>query len=156
MSISVKRTTRRIAFVGVTSAALLGAGVALAAWTTSGDGTGTATAVTSKPLTVAVSNVSGLYPTGSVTVPFTVTNPNGYNVTLAMVSLKSVTVDAAHSTAGCLPSVVTGADLPDTDVIASGATSASRNFSVTMSNAATDGCQGATFTVTLTATGASS
>ena len=51
---------------------------------------------------------------------------------------------------------MSGADFTDTDVIAAGATSASRNFSVTMSNSAEDACQGAVFTLTLKALGASS
>jgi hypothetical protein len=41
-------------------------------------------------------------------------------------------------------------------VITAGGTSASRNFSIAMSNAAEDACQGATFTLTLKALGASS
>ena len=86
----------------------------------------------------------------SVNVPFTVTNPNPYAVTLSKIALTGVTVNKA----GCTASVVSGADLPDTDVIAAGGTTASRNFSVTMSNAAEDACQGAVFTLTLQANGA--
>ena len=147
--------TKRVAIVAGTTATLIGGGIAFAAWTTSGTGTGTATAGTDAPLTVAVSAVSGLYPTGTFNVPFTVSNTNGYNVTLQKVSLESVTVDSGHS--GCATSTVTGADLSDTDVVAktSGVTT-SRNFPVTMSNAADDTCKGATFTLTLKAWGASS
>jgi hypothetical protein len=73
-------------------------------------------------------------------------------VTLSKVQLQSVSVDKA----GCTPGVVTGADLVDTDAIPAGATSASRNFSISMSNAAEDACQGAVFALTLKALGASS
>ena len=99
---------------------------------------------TSRPAT-------GLFPTGSVNVPFTVTNPNPYAVTLSKIA-----ADQRHRRQARLHRrrVVSGADLPDTDVIAAGGTTVSRNFSVTMSNAAEDACQGAVFTLTLQANGA--
>jgi hypothetical protein len=143
---------RRLAGVVVALGALFAGTVAFAAWTSNGTGTGTATAGTAKNLTVGVTNVSGLYPTGSFNVPFTVTNPNSYAVTLSTVTLKSVTVDKV----GCSASVVSGVDMTDTDVIPAGGTTASRNFSISMSNAAEDACQGAVFTLTLQANGASS
>jgi hypothetical protein len=133
---------------------LFGIGVAVAAWTNYGEGSGDVTAATAQPLTVTVTDVSGLFPTGSVDVPFTVTNTNDYDVTLSKAELKTVTVDAAHS--ACATSVVTGSDVALSDVVANGATSASQDFTLTMSNAATDACQGAVFTVTLGVTGLSS
>jgi hypothetical protein len=146
---------RRSSAVAAATVGLLGLGVAFAAWTSTGEGSGTVNAAQAQPLTVSVQNVTGLYPTGSVDVPFTVSNPNPYDVTLNNVTLKSVTVDAAHS--GCATTVVTGADLPLTLVATkNGGTTASRNFTVSMSNAATDACQGATFTLTLKASGLSS
>jgi hypothetical protein len=146
------RILRRIFGVFFALGALMAGTVAFAAWTSNGTGTGTATATTSKNLTVNVTNISGLYPTGTFNVPFTVTNPNPYAVTLSKVQLQSVSTTAV----GCTASVVSGADLVDTDVIPAGGTSASRNFSVSMSNAAEDACQGAVFTLTLKALGASS
>jgi predicted transcriptional regulator len=150
----MRKTTRRSAVVAGTVVGLVGTGIAFAAWTNSGEASGTVTAETAKPLTVTVTNVSGLFPTGSVDVPFTVTNTNPYEVTLDNATLKSVTVDAGHS--ACNPTVVTGADVAVTDVIAPAGISATRNFPVTMSNAAVDACQGAVFTVTLKVTGLSS
>jgi hypothetical protein len=52
--------------------------------------------------------------------------------------------------------VVTGADLTLDDVVAPGATTPVWDFTLTMSNAATDTCQGAVFTVALRVTGLSS
>jgi hypothetical protein len=147
-----RRILRRIFGVFFALGALMAGTVAFAAWTSNGTGTGTATATNAQNLTVNVTNISGLYPTGTFNVPFTVTNPNPYSVTLSKVQLQSVSVNNA----GCTASVVSGADLVDTDVIAAGATTSSRNFSVTMSNAAEDACQGAVFTLTLKALGASS
>lgn len=152
MKLNLKRTSRRAGGVIIAIVALLAGAVAFAAWTSTGTGSGTAAAGSAKALTINVTAATGLFPTGSVNVPFTVTNPNSYAVTLSKVSLKTVTVDKV----GCTASVVSGADLPDTDVIPAGGTTASRNFSVTMSNAAEDACQGAVFTLTLQATGASS
>ena len=148
----LKRNSRRVGGIVVGILALLAGTVAFAAWTSSGTGTGTATARSAQALTVNVTPATGLFPTGSVNVPFTVTNPNPYAVTLSKVALTGVTVNKP----GCTASVVSGADLPDTDVIPAGGSTASRNFSVTMSNAAEDACQGAVFTLTLQASGLSS
>jgi hypothetical protein len=112
----MSKTTRRSVVVGGTVAALFGAGIAVAAWTNYGEGSGTATAGQAQALTVTVSNVSGLFPTGSVDVPFTVTNPNPYGIKLTKAELKSVAVDNAHS--GCATSVVTGTEV--TVLISSG------------------------------------
>ena len=148
----MRTTTRRAAVVGFSTIAVLGASAAFAAWTTEGTGTGSATAGSDKPLTVSVSPATGLFPTGTTNVAYTVTNPNDYAVTLSQVSLQNVTVDKT----GCVPSVVSGGPVTVSDRIASGATSASKTFPVTMSNAATDECKGAVFTLTLKVSGASS
>jgi len=151
--------TKRTAVIVGTTAALIGGGIAFAAWTTTGTGSGTATAGTDQALTVTVSPVTGLYPTGTFNVPFTVTNPNSYDVKLSTVTFGTVTVDAGHS--GCSASVVSsntgsGNVLTDTDVVAkNGGVTGSVNFPIAMSNAATDPCKGAVFTVTLTAAGQS-
>lgn len=147
----LKRTSRRIGGIAVGVSVLLAGTVAFAAWTSNGFGSGTATARSAQSLTVTVSAVSGLFPTGTTNVPFTVTNPNPYAVKLSTIQLTSVTVDKP----GCTATVVSGADLVDTDLIAAGATTVSRNFPVTMSNSAEDACQGAVFTLTLKANGVS-
>ena len=75
---------KRSAGIAAVVAGLLGAGVAFAAWTSNGTGTGTATATTATPLVISqTASASGLYPTGQVSAPFTVKNPNPYSVTLA-------------------------------------------------------------------------
>jgi len=150
----MRTNIKRSAVVGGTVAALLGASVAWAAWTNEGTGSGAVTAGTAQALTVSVTGVNGLVPTKSVNVPFTVTNPNPYSVTLTKAQLTNVTVDAAHNT--CDPTVVSGSDVVLSGTVATNATSSSQTFPVTMSNAATDACQGAVFTVTLKVTGLSS
>ncbi len=150
----MRTTTRRTAIIGTAVLALMGAGVAFAAWTSTGTGSGTAAAGNAVPLTVTVSTATGLTPTNSKPVGFTVTNNNPYSVTLANAHPSGFTVDAGHST--CNVASISGADVTLSDVLAPGATSASHNVSIAMSNAATDACQGATFTFNLTVTGASS
>jgi hypothetical protein len=146
---------KRSAGITAVIAGLLGAGVAFAAWTSNGTGTGTASATTATPLVITQSaSASGLYPTGQVTVPFTVKNDNPYSVTLATAKASDFSVDAAHS--GCAVSALSGADLALSDVVAPGATSADQDMVISMDNTAGDACQGATFTFTITVTGASS
>jgi hypothetical protein len=92
-----------------------------------------------------------------------VSNPNPYKVHVGAVSLGAVTVDGGHS--GCNTASVTVTSPQDNsgagwDVPAkSGAVNGSLNLdlanAISMANAANDFCQGATFTVALTATGAS-
>ena len=146
------RNSKRAAVVGVGIVGALGASVAFAAWTTQGTGSGGATAGTDQPLTVTVTPATGLFPTGTTNVAYTVTNPNSYPVTLSQTTLQGVTVDKT----GCVASVVTGSPATVSDRLAAGATSASKSFPVTMSNAATDECKGAVFTLTLKVTGSSS
>jgi hypothetical protein len=150
----MRKSSKRSAAVASAVVGFMGLGIAFAAWTSEGQGEGTVTAGQATPLTVTVTDVSGLFPTGTVDVPFTVTNTNPYEVTLSNASLQNVTVDAGHGQ--CDPSVVTGANVALDDVVAPDATSASHDFPVTMSNAAANACQGAVFTVTLRVTGLSS
>lgn len=152
---SMGKNAKRSAGIVAVVAGLLGAGVAFAAWTSNGTGTGTATATTATPLVISqTASASGLYPTGQVSVPFTVKNPNPYSVTLATAKASAFTVDAAHS--GCAVSAVSGVDQILSDVLTAGSTSAAKNMVIKMDNTAVDACQGATFTFTITVTGASS
>ena len=92
----MRKNIKRSAVVGTSVAAVFGVGIGFAAWTNSGEGSGAVTAETAKPLTVTVTGVSGLFPTGSVDVPFTVTNDlNPYDVKLDKATLVDVTADRA-------------------------------------------------------------
>jgi hypothetical protein len=143
---------------------LIAGSVAYAAWTVNGSGTGSASATSSVNLTLTAGTPSGLlYPGGSADVDSSVSNSNPFPVHVSSVSLDTTQgingfdVDAGHS--GCNLSSLsfttatngsTGWDIPassSVDVDAAGA--------ISMSAAANDSCQGATFTVHLTATAAS-
>jgi hypothetical protein len=153
----MKHKTRRTAAVTAGVVALTGVGVAFAAWTSTGTGSGQATATTAQNLTVTVAqNVTGLYPTGSKDVSFTVKNNNPYRVTLDSALISNLAVVGAP--AGCSLSainVTTPASL--SDVLAAGATtSAAHVATISMGANADDGCQGQSFTFDVTVSGHSS
>src|SRR6059036_1827259 len=75
-------------------------GVAIAAWTTGGSGSGQAQAGSATSMTISAGTPgSSLYPTASADVAATVSNPNPYKVHVSSISLGAVSVDAGHS--GC-------------------------------------------------------
>ena len=65
----MKNFTRRSTAAVVATLALVGTGIAFAAWTSTGTGSGSADATSATDLTVTVGSTSGLYPTGSKTSP---------------------------------------------------------------------------------------
>ena len=150
----MKHFTRRTTAAGVATLAIVGTGIAFAAWTSTGTGQGTADATSATNLTVTVGNASGLYPTGSNTASFTVTNPNPYAVKLSGAdAATNFAADAGHS--GCNVSSLSSAAQSLSDVIPAGGTSASHTVTIAMDNTANDSCQGASFTFDLTVHGAS-
>jgi hypothetical protein len=150
----MKNFTRRSTIAGVATLALVGTGIAFAAWTSTGTGSGSADATSAVDLAVSVGNASGLYPTGSKTATFTVTNPNPYAVKLTGADAATAFgVDSGHS--GCNLTSLSSAAQSLTDVIAAGGTSPSHTVTISMDNTANDACQGASFTFDLTVHGAS-
>jgi hypothetical protein len=155
---------RKLALVAVLVTAATAIGVALAAWTTGGSGSGQAQAGSATSMTISAGTPSSsLYPTGSADVAATITNPNPYNVHVSSIALGTVTVDAGHSSCNLGSVSVTspqdnsgsGWDVPAKAGAVDGSLDVDLTNAISMSNAANDSCQGATFTVALTATGAS-
>ena len=139
-------------------------GVAIAAWTTGGSGSGQASAGTAVSMTISAGTPStNLYPTASADVAAVVSNPNPYKVHVSSVALGAVTVDGGHSACNMAsvsttsPQTNSGAgwDVPAKAGAVNGSVNLDLANAISMSNAANDSCQGATFTVALTATGAS-
>jgi hypothetical protein len=143
---------------------LFGAGAtAYAYWTAAGSGVGQVPTATAETLAVtAVAPGPGvLHPGATSDLTFSLSNPNGYDVSLTTLTAATLT---SNNEAGCpgatflvLPTTVTTA-------IASGgyqlltpiqvparnaATPATLPDLVTLSESAPDACQGVTFTVTL-------
>jgi hypothetical protein len=154
-----KRVSRKLAVI-TTMAALVAVGLVYAAWTTNGTGSGYAKAGTAQALTtvdVSASTTATLYPGGPAgDVTIRISNPNSYPVTVTGVSGSgAITADAGH--AGCTTTGVTFTNQTglSISVPANGATTATLSGAANMSNASVDGCQGATFAIPVTISGAS-
>lgn len=150
------RNSKRIKIVAGGTAVLMGVGVAFAAWTSTGEGSGEVTSTSDQGLTVTSTSASDLFPTGQQSITVTVENENPYNV-----ALDSITVDdISASNPDCNVAAVTSPDntAPATTLAPAGAVGDSADFPfvVSMSNDANNDCQGNTFTVDFTATGQSS
>jgi hypothetical protein len=161
--LKLKNNKKRL--ITVVSLAIAGSiiGVAIAAWTTGGSGSGQASAGSAGSMTISAGTPSSsLYPTASADVAATISNPNPYKVHVSSIALGAVSVDGGHS--GCNTASVTvtspqtnggpGWDVPAKSGV-NGTLDVDLADAIAMSNAANDSCQGATFTVALTATGAS-
>ena len=158
------RRKKKLALGAVVVVAGAAIGIAIAAWTTGGSGSGQAQAGSAASMTISAGTpTSSLYPTASADVAATISNPNPYKVHVSSIALGAVTVDAGHS--GCNTSSVsvtspqtngvTGWDVPAKSGGVNGSLNVDLTNAISMDNTANDSCQGATFTVALTATGAS-
>lgn len=147
-----QRWTRRLASAGTGAAALLLAGgIAYAAWAVLGTGSGTAVPGSTTPLTAVAAVSTALYPGSSATLTITVSNPNPRPVTVTSIDL----TDAVTASAGCTTHGVT-VNLPATvsvAVPAGGSAPVALNDAVSMSTSSSSDCQGATFTIPLSAKG---
>ena len=153
---------RRLIFAAVTVMALVIVSLGYAAWTSSGNGTGIAKASSAQALTTGTATASaGLYPGATAALTVNVTNPNPYPVTVTDVTGNgTITADASHSTCGQdagHPNGVTYTDQHSLSIAvpANGSTQVSLSNSVHMSNASDNSCQGATFTIPVSLSGAS-
>lgn len=149
---------RKIASFVVVGVLLTGGGIAAALWSASGSGSGQAKALSAQALTVtAATGAADLYPGFTAgDVFFTITNPNPYPVTFTSMTAGAIT---SSNPAGCPATNVTVANATGLS-LAAGTSSTSGTQSivdvVTMAAAAPDGCQGATFTISLTLSGSQS
>jgi len=163
-----KAFTRRSAATALLLAGSLGAGIAVAAWTQTGSGPGDAKAISAVNSVISNGTVTAdLYPgkTGGV-LSLVVTNPNPYAVTFTSIAASgAITNDHSASTPACTTtgvSLVTGSFASFTVAAKAGmggsnpAAATSSQAIVSMDNTSDTGCQGATFTVPVTLTGASS
>jgi hypothetical protein len=156
---SSRRGRRPLALL-LTALTLLVAGVAAAYWSTTGGGSATgATGNTSALTLTPAAPTAQLYPGGQATVVLTVTNPNPGPIKVGSLALDTgqgtggFAVDGGHSGCGLAPlSFVT-----QTNAGAGWTVPGSGGLSVTLTNAlsmgtgAANACQGAAFSVYLTA-----
>lgn len=155
---------KKILVLGIAIVALSAIGVAIAAWTTGGSGSGQASAGTASSMSISAGTPSSsLYPTASADVAAVISNPNPYTVHVSSIALSTISVDGGHS--GCntgsvsvtSPQANSGAgwDVPAKSGAVNGTLSIDMANAISMASTANDSCQGATFTVALSATGAS-
>ena len=157
---------RLLAVVALVAAILLLNAGAWATFSAGGSGSGSGATGTTVPITLTPGTAgAGLYPGGSADVELTVTNSLPSQVRIASLVLDSArngggyAVDAGH--AGCLLSTLTftggsnggsGWTVPAKVGAVNGTLSISLSNALAMSTAAANACQGAVFTVYLTAT----
>jgi hypothetical protein len=148
-----KKLVVALAAVGV----LVLGGIAYALWSADGDGSGTAKARTADTITLNVdtSKAADLYPgfTGG-NIYFTATNTNPYDVTFDAFSVGTITSSDEVNCPASNVTVDSSGAICDSE--AAGATTVEKQIDdvVTMDSDAPDGCQGVTFTIPLTLTGA--
>lgn len=113
----MRKSTKKVAAVGVAAVTLASAGVAYAYWTSEGSGTGTATIGTTSRNVIlhgtstntsatldsngvqTAAAVNQLYPGGpAATVALTADNPNSYSVSLNKLQVKLASVNCAGDT----------------------------------------------------------
>jgi hypothetical protein len=161
----VLRKSRARAAMGVFLSFALVGGVAFALWTSSGNGSGDAKAITAVTVTVnAVTGSADLYPGGPAgVVSFTLTNSNPYAITFDKLTVASVTTVSGGigGSPACATTDLTVSTLPITGLsvtVGANTTSATRTIAgvVSMNSSAPDACQGAVFAVSLTLTGSQS
>lgn len=155
---NLSRHALRWGVVSATSLALVGGGVAVAAWTSSGDGTttakaGTASAPTTSTVEGSAITTGLLYPGGAAgDAKITVNNPNPYPVKVSSVTQHG-TVTADGGTGTCTATGVSlGDQTPNTSIGANDSATFTLSNAATMSTESQDGCQGAVFTIPVTVT----
>jgi hypothetical protein len=149
---TAQRWSRRLAAVGFgTAALLLAGGVAYAAWSALGAGTGAAASGAPQALGVSATVAGLLRPGGAADLVVTVSNPNSASVTVTSLALAgSIAPSAGCSTPGVSVSLPGSTALV---VPAGGNASLTVTNAVTMTTASSSDCQGATFSIPLQANG---
>jgi hypothetical protein len=92
-----KRVLTMLSIVGVLAISV----AAFAYWTTSGSGSGSATAGTDAGVTVAGDPANGIYPGGNAAVTTVITNSSSTQAQQVSNLHVAISIDSAHATAGC-------------------------------------------------------
>jgi len=152
---------KKLAVAGSLIGASVISGVAFAAWTADGTGSGYAQAKTAQ----AVSTVSAsadttaqLYPGGAGDLQVRVTNPNDYNVTVTAISNGTGSIASGDTTCDASNGVTFDGATGLTSVVPAHSTGTLITLAnkVHMSNASVTACSGKSFTVPVSISAASS
>jgi hypothetical protein len=148
--LNLNKKTTAIVAAGILTVAT--AGGAYAYWSTTGSGTGTATTASSNGAVVLhAAFANGLTPGASEVVTYTADNGGTSSLRVGTIT-PTVSIDAAHVTAGCLVGDYTiPVTLSNTTVAAAatGVAAGSGTLSFADSSINQDGCKGAIVTLTL-------
>lgn len=143
------RNRTRVTLVTGIAVGVIGVGVAWAAWTSSGSGSGHVTSTTSIDSTISPDGAGvALYPSAVTSYTVTIDNPNDYPVTV-----DSISAGSSNAVNGCAAGSVTS------DAVANPAGGAIPahgkhvyTITVRMIKDPSDACKNQTFTLPLTAT----
>ncbi|MEU5258856.1 hypothetical protein [Amycolatopsis sp. NPDC021455] len=143
----MRKISKRSAVVLGAAGVVVVAGVAYAAWTSTGAGSGSVTSTTSQDSVISSTDTgTALYPGASTTFTVKITNPNDYSV-----AVNSISAGSSNLVNGCAAGTVTSAAVTNPGTIA-GKGEATFTLTATMAPTATDACKGQIFTLPLTAT----
>jgi hypothetical protein len=158
----VRLSKKIAASVSIVAAGTLVTGIAFAAWTASGDGSGSAKAISAVALTtVTATPTAQLYPGGSGDLSISIANANPYPVKVTSVTNQGLALHPITSDKGPACDLSTGVTFTDQSALSllvpagSPGTSFTLTGTVHMANASDNSCQGGTFTIPVTASGAS-
>ena len=156
---SRRRGRKKVLLAAAAAILVVAVGVAYAAWTAGGSGSGYAKATTAQALStidVSATTPATLYPGATGDLKLEIDNPNPYPVRVTSVSgAGTITSDkgaACDASTGVSFADQTGLTL---DVPGSSSATFTLSGAVSMSNASDNSCQGAVFTVPVSLSGAS-
>ncbi|MGW5714809.1 hypothetical protein ACWEVP_01480 [Amycolatopsis sp. NPDC003865] len=144
----MRKISKRSAVVLGAAGVVVVAGVAYAAWTSTGAGSGSVTSTTSANSVISPAAGATLYPGAVKTFTVTIDNQNDYPVVVNSISAGSSNVTEG----GCAAGTVTSAAVTNPTGTIAPKGSAVYTLTATMSGSATDACKSQTFTLPLTAT----
>ncbi|SDX22985.1 hypothetical protein SAMN05421504_102741 [Amycolatopsis xylanica] len=147
----MRKFSKKTAIALGAAGALTVAGVAYAAWSSSGAGSGSVTSTSAINSTISPTGTSAaLYPGATQTFTISVTNPNSYPVKVTSISSGSSAADGGCGAGSVTSDAVSN---PSGTIAANG--SSTYTLTAHMTGDADDACQGKNFSLTLTATLAS-
>jgi hypothetical protein len=158
-AITGRKGRKRVILVAAAAVLVVAAGVAYAAWTASGGGSGYAKATSAQALgtvDVSATTPATLYPGATGDLKLEINNPNPYPVRVTSVTgAGAITSDKGAACNASTGVTFTNQPAVTLDVPASTSATFTLAGSVAMSNASDNSCQGAVFTVPVTLSGAS-